>query len=70
MGYRDVSGRQLAAELGMTQPQLSERLSGKRRMSVEEMATIADYFGVPIGALFHEVPLDFRRGASGGSKYA
>ena len=41
----------LAAELGLSQPSVSQRLSGQVPMTVDEVARIADWRGVPVSVL-------------------
>lgn len=64
-----VTGRQskdLAEALGMPGSRLSERLSGKVRISSEELAVCALFFGVDEG-LFYRDPDSFRRQIIGGA---
>ena len=52
MRAHDVTGKQLAAALHMSQGSLSERLSGEVRFSADEVAGIAAFFDLPTGVLF------------------
>lgn len=53
------TGKDLAGALGMPTSRLSERLSGKVRISSDELAACALFFGVDAG-LFYRDPGSFR----------
>jgi transcriptional regulator with XRE-family HTH domain len=56
MGRRRVSQTRLAKVLGMSQPSLSNRLTGGQPFDVDELFTLAEYFGVEVTALFGTSP--------------
>lgn len=50
-GHRRVSQVKLATDLHMAQASLSRRLTGEVPFDIDELATIARYFGVPLSKL-------------------
>lgn len=46
--------RDLSEVLGISQPQISARMNGDIAWDVNELAAIADWFGVPVTALIGE----------------
>lgn len=48
LAARGISLRQLAERMNMTHSQLSLTFSGKRRMQLDEAATLAQFFGVTL----------------------
>lgn len=50
-----VSQSGVAAALGLSQPQVSRRLSGRVDFSSSEIIRLSDLLGVPVGVFFGEV---------------
>lgn len=50
-GHRRVPQAKLAADLKMAQASLSRRLTGEVPFDIDELASIARYFGVSLGSL-------------------
>lgn len=48
MGRRNVRGVDLAAALGISQPQVSLRVRGRLAWSLHELDTLADLFGCDV----------------------
>ena len=53
MGAKRVSRRRMAAEIGLSEMQLGRRLNGHQQFSEDDLAMIADYFGVSVGDLYN-----------------
>lgn len=51
MGRNRVSQTKLARAIGMSQPQLSERLNGQVSWRVHELEAVAAYFNVSVASL-------------------
>ncbi len=49
---RDMSGREAAAEAGISQPMWSQIETGARVPSLETALAMADMFGVPLSRIF------------------
>lgn len=54
MDERRIPQRQLAADLGMAQQTLSDRLRGRTAFDAEQVLTIAELLSVPVSALMEE----------------
>jgi transcriptional regulator with XRE-family HTH domain len=52
LARRRISGRRLAAQLGMTEPYLSRRLTGAVPFNVNDLSAIADYLELPVASFF------------------
>lgn len=52
---RGISGRELARRLGVSQPWVSQRLTGETSITVADLARIVAALGVPLSAL---IPAD------------
>jgi transcriptional regulator with XRE-family HTH domain len=50
LARRQISGKQLAAHLGVSQFAVSRRLRGETAFSIDELSATADYLGVPVSA--------------------
>lgn len=48
LAERDISGRELARRLGVSQPWVSCRLTGETAITVADLQRITDELGVPI----------------------
>lgn len=59
------SQREVAEAIGMEQPNLQLRLAGKRPFRAEELAALAEVFGVPVGRFYGEAPVPAVVGESG-----
>jgi transcriptional regulator with XRE-family HTH domain len=76
-GLRNSDGSQtgLAAALRLTQPRISEIISGKRKVKATEIPLAANYLGIPppdtgdIQKLFDELPPDLQAEALGYLEY-
>lgn len=55
LARRKISGRSLAVQLGWSTTTGHRRLSGTQPLTVEDIARIADFLGVPIGQLLPDV---------------
>jgi transcriptional regulator with XRE-family HTH domain len=77
MEARGVSLEVVASALALSKPSVSERLSGSTHIKAEEVAVLADLFGVEPGALYRDpasffgdpaatLPTDTRSGSSVG----
>lgn len=53
---QSFSQSRLAEELGMNQPAISRRLTGKVDFSASELSALASLFGVPVATLFASAP--------------
>lgn len=51
MAARGLTQTTLAERLGLTQPAVSARLSGRTPITVDELRTIAAALGVPVSSL-------------------
>lgn len=56
MRVRDISQEQLGQALGMTQRQVSRRLTVPGSISGEEVAALAKFFGVDVASLYKPIP--------------
>lgn len=54
LARRRISGRKLATDLGWKQATVARRLNGTYPFTIDELAAIAGYLGVPISALLPE----------------
>ena len=52
MARRSVSQAQVASTLGLTQPQVSRRLSGAVEFSASELSKLSKLLDVPVSAFF------------------
>ena len=52
MSAAGISSADIANVLGISKASLSERLSGKTRITADELATLANFFGVDPGIFF------------------
>jgi transcriptional regulator with XRE-family HTH domain len=52
LARRRISGRQVAAQLGWSQPSTSRRLAGLTPLNVEELAQLAGLLDVPVESFF------------------
>ena len=52
MHQRRVRQQDLGRVLGLSQPQVSQRLSGRTEWSERELRAVATYLEVPVGDLF------------------
>lgn len=55
------SKKGLSKHLGISAPQLSNYLNGKRFPGTDYLDKIAEYFSVPIAELFIETPLEIQK---------
>lgn len=51
LAYRQAKQSDLAAALGISQPQVSARMRGEVRWTVAELYAVADFLGVTPGSL-------------------
>jgi transcriptional regulator with XRE-family HTH domain len=51
LARRQISGKQLASQLGMSQFAISRRLRGETPFSIDELAASAEFLGVPLTEL-------------------
>lgn len=56
MAFANISGRQLAEKLRVSQPALSRRLRGETAFDVTELAAIATALDVPLSVLVADQP--------------
>lgn len=56
LGHLGVTAADLSRDMGMTQFQVSRRLSGYAKWTPLEVAMLADHFGVPVDDLLAGVP--------------
>lgn len=54
LARRQISGKQLATHLGLSQFAVSRRLRGETPFSVDELAATAEWLGVPVASLLTE----------------
>lgn len=54
MARHKISQAELAKALDKTQQALSRRISGETPFKVDELHTVADVLGVPVGRLMNE----------------
>lgn len=54
LARRQLSGKQLAARLGISQFSVSRRLRGQVPFSIDELAVAAEFLGVELGDLLAE----------------
>lgn len=52
MAKRRVTQEQLAAHMGVSQAAIARRLSGRVPFDVDDLDSIAKYFGVPVTSLY------------------
>ena len=52
MALHDLNQGELAAELDTNQPRISDKLAGRRRWHVEDVAKLAAHFDVPADIFF------------------
>ena len=57
---RHVTGRQLAEVLGLSAVAVSRRLTGETAFNVDELAILAEAFGLPVSELLPPPPLPHR----------
>jgi transcriptional regulator with XRE-family HTH domain len=56
LARRNISGRQLGRDLGWYPNYVSRRTSGAVEFRVDELHRVADYLGIPVGALLDPAP--------------
>jgi transcriptional regulator with XRE-family HTH domain len=66
MGRHNVKQIDIAALLHISQPGVSQRLRGAAPFDIDEVATLAAYFGVSVGSLFGEDTVRRPDGPQGG----
>ena len=54
LASRNAKQSDLAAELGMDLGAMSKAINGKRKWTLTELETMADYFGVPVARFFED----------------
>lgn len=54
LARRGLLQRQLAEHLGISQPQISRRLEGVIAFNVDELASVAEFLGVPVTLLLDD----------------
>lgn len=58
LAWHDINQAQLGDIIGCGQTNASRKLSGKRKLTVEELLLIADHLGIEPGHLINPPPLD------------
>jgi transcriptional regulator with XRE-family HTH domain len=51
MGRRNLSGKQVAGRIGISQPSFSRRLNGEAEWSINELHAMAEVLGCPLASL-------------------
>lgn len=54
MARREVSQEQLAKAVGVSQAQISRRLTGRVPFDVEELAAVAEFLQIPLASLLQD----------------
>ena len=63
MALRGLNQTELAEAVHTGQPRISDKLAGRRRWHVEDVAILANYFKVPIGTFFEDADEVFKTGS-------